>query len=310
MGERYRTFPLVAALFQFHNMWIHVVSADINDDLENEEDHDSMKWILERGVEAFYNHVENVHQGVDFFPLLSRFIAVDYDVTCMCERDIHRLVEMFELLWEVHSLDETEFNDVVEALELVELHLPHLKMVIFATSMITDTSLISPEERHESLNNEWVQTAFKLDPIHMDTFIHLCNDSGNDDATELPLQYICGPFHANYQATKGSMLPNCLNVLSDSAITVIVSQGSMEMVVICSGSDGKAMFAELLYTKAQKLLVAVANLQFRGNRSPLQPSHFEVRNVRNAPAPFAGSITTFLVEKISRNGEVNFLAGS
>eukprot|EP01033_Poteriospumella_lacustris_P009321 gene9321-6678_t len=63
-NEIYRLFPLVAAQFQFHSMWMRG-SAQIKEDLD--EDNGSDKLILARGVAAFYNHLQGFHQAEDMF---------------------------------------------------------------------------------------------------------------------------------------------------------------------------------------------------------------------------------------------------
>ena len=67
--------------------------ADIKDDL-NECD-DSNNLLLARGVAVFYNHLEGFHQAEDVFPLLSRLISAEYDLSRISKRDIHRLISLF-----------------------------------------------------------------------------------------------------------------------------------------------------------------------------------------------------------------------
>eukprot|EP01033_Poteriospumella_lacustris_P000793 gene793-562_t len=119
----YRTFPLVAAQFQFHSMWMNATAAIMmmQEDLDDEDHDSSAKQKVARGASVFYRHLEELHQPEeDALPLLSLLMAADYDIRRMSTCEVHRLHRVFEFVLSVRSLEAHEYDDVYEALAVVE----------------------------------------------------------------------------------------------------------------------------------------------------------------------------------------------
>jgi hypothetical protein len=118
----YRSFPLVAAQFQFHSMWMCAsAAAGIHDDVDGQHDlNDPDKRTLTGAVGLFYERLADLHQPEDVFPLLSKLVSRDYAISLLSHCEVHRLYRLFESLLAVSSIDNREYDTVHESLEIVK----------------------------------------------------------------------------------------------------------------------------------------------------------------------------------------------
>lgn len=286
----YCTFPLVAAQFKFHSMWMNASAACIIDDFDGQNDPD--KLLLAEGVAVFYDHLEDLHQPEDVFPLLSKLFSSNYDIGLLSQREVHCLCRMFESLLGVGSIDNFENDTVQKSLEIVKRFFLDEQLIIFGTSMTTEKYTKAREEGGDEnhalrLDPDYLRNALMLQEEYMDDFIEQSNCNGQE-----AWKYLRGPSYTMYQSAKGSMFPHCLDTCTQKAVSV--QSGSMEITIQCSGNEADGVYAELRNEKAQKLLLAVANLHFP-NQVPLLPALVEARQEIFEQAPFAASITIFKI---------------
>lgn len=218
------------------------------------------------------------------FPLLSKLFSSNYDIRLMSQREVHCLCRMFESLLEVGSIDNVEYDTVNESLEIVKRFFSDEQLIIFATSTTTEKYSNARDDEGGDVTH-----ALRLLTKRTDVAggIALSNCNGQE-----AWKYLRGPSCTMYQSAQGSMFPQCLDTCTQKA--VLAQSGSVKITIQCSGNEAGGVYAELRNEKAEKLLLAVANLHFP-TQVPLQPDLVEARQEIFELAPFAASITIFKI---------------
>eukprot|EP01033_Poteriospumella_lacustris_P011920 gene11919-8506_t len=81
---------------------------------------DPDKRMLAGAVGVFYEHLADLHQPEDVFPLLSKLVSRDYAISLLSHCEVHRLYRLFESLLAVSSIDNHKCDTVHESLEIVK----------------------------------------------------------------------------------------------------------------------------------------------------------------------------------------------